>query len=97
MLALPPATTAAETILYPIPGQTLTTRRVYIQHRQQTVVFLQTNYAHYTLAELEQLLGLPWLKIKKLAERHGIRKRAPNKRPRCNSKGHSARAEAVAA
>lgn len=91
------ASASENTVLYPIPGQTLSTRRVYIQHRQQTVVFLKINYARYTLKELETLLGIPWVKIKKLAEREGIRKRAPNKCPRINSKGHSVEAAAVAA
>jgi hypothetical protein len=56
------------------------TKRTYISHQRRTVVFLQQNYADYTLKELEHVLGIPWRKIQRLCSRQGIRKRQPNKK-----------------
>jgi hypothetical protein len=73
--------TVTQLYLFPVPGQCLAVKRVYIRHKQQHVMFLQKNYAFYTLKELELMLTLPAPKILELCRRHGIRKRAPNRKP----------------
>jgi hypothetical protein len=73
--------TVTQLYLFPIPGQELKVKRAYIRHKQQHVVFLTQNYAFYTLKELQALLGIPSNKILELCQRHGIRKRAPNRKP----------------
>ncbi|TGE08272.1 hypothetical protein [Hymenobacter fodinae] len=54
-------------------------RREYIRHNQKHVAYLQQYYSQYTIDELAAQLQLPAAKLKALARRAGIRKRAPNK------------------
>jgi len=53
--------------------------RAYTHYKTSHVVYLSQNYHLYTLKELETQLGIPWQKLKRLAERNGIKKRRPNK------------------